>query len=310
MNIVVTGGAGFIGSHIAAAYVADGHDVTVVDNLSAGKRENVPDDAELVELDVRDAHGVARLMGDLRPDVVNHHAAQTSVTVSVDDPFYDAEINVNGTLNLLMAARDCATPRFIYASTGGAVYGNPAALPVDEHFPPDPRSPYGISKLTAERYVVNCARLTNKRAVALRYPNVYGPRQDPGGEAGVVAIFATRMLAGEPCTIFGDGTKTRDYLFVSDVVEANRLALADDAEGVFNLGWGAEVTDLEIFEAVRKAVGAVDAPRFADRRAGEIERIALDASEAKRALGWTPAVPLAEGVAEAVAYYRAGHKRT
>ena len=225
MKIVITGGAGFIGSHIADAYVAAGHAVTVIDDLSSGHAENVPKGVRLEKLDIRSPEA-ARVIADVRPDVLNHHAAQMNVRVSVDRPGYDADINILGFLNLLEAARAAGTKRVIFASSGGTVYGEPEVFPCPETHSTHPVCPYGVSKLTGEHYLFYYSRIFGLETVSLRYANVYGPRQDPHGEAGVVAIFCQRLLAGQECTIYGDGLQTRDYVFVGDVARAN---VADDS---------------------------------------------------------------------------------
>jgi UDP-glucose 4-epimerase len=308
MKILVTGGAGFIGSHVCDHLLATGHQVVVVDNLATGKRENLPREAAFYEVDIRD-----QALGDVfrreRPEVVIHHAAHIYVTASVRDPVYDASVNILGSLNLLECCRKSGVRKVIYAGTGGALFGEAQYLPVDENHPVAPLSPYGVSKHTVEHYLFTYQQNHGLDHVVLRYPNVYGPRQDPHGEAGVVAIFALALLAGEPCTIFGDGTKTRDYCYVGDIAEANLAALNSPATGVYNLGRGIEVTDLEIFETVRQAVGVDAEPTYAPVRPGEVVRIALDATKAQRELGWRWKVDLAEGVRRAVEFYRAKTER-
>ena len=236
--------------------------------------------------------------------MVVHHAAHIDVTRSVREPAYDASVNILGSLNLLECCRAYGVRKVIYAGTGGALFGEPSYLPVDEAHPIDPISPYGVSKHTVEHYLFAYKANHGIDYIVLRYPNVYGPRQDPHGEAGVVAIFSLQLLAGQQPTIFGDGTKTRDYCNVADIAAANVLALNSPVSGVYNLGRGIEVSDLEVFEAVRTAVGSEMTPRFAAVRPGEVEHIALDASKAERELGWTWKVDFVEGVAEAVRFYR------
>lgn len=304
MRILITGGAGFIGSHVGERLLREGHEIHVVDSLVGGKRENVAAGATLHVMDIRDA-GIPALLQETRPEAVVHLAAQMDVRKSVDDPRYDADVNVMGSLNVLEAARAAGVGRFLFASTGGAIYGNPRELPATEETACRPLSPYGTSKLAFEHYLTLYDGLFGVPSTILRLPNVYGPRQDPHGEAGVVAIFAQTLLAGRECTIFGDGTKTRDYIFATDVAQAFFLALDRGISGTFNLGWGREVTDREVFDAVRVAVGVDVAPRHAPRRPGEIERISLDGSLARRVLGWEPRVAFDEGVRQAVAFYRA-----
>lgn len=304
MKVLVTGGAGFIASHLSDRLLASGHEVAIVDNLATGKRENLPSGAAFHEVDIR-SEELEGVFERESPEVVCHHAAHIDVTRSVRDPGYDASINILGALNVLECCRKYAVRKVIYAGTGGALFGEPSYLPVDESHPVDPISPYGVSKHTVEHYLFAYRHNFGLDYTVLRYPNVYGPRQDPHGEAGVVAIFALQMLNGQRPTIFGDGTKTRDYCYVGDIVEANMLALISPACGVYNLGRGIEVTDLEIFEAVRDAVGTSVAPIFGEKRPGEVERIALDASRARAELGWKWEVDLTDGVARAVAFYRA-----
>lgn len=303
MKVLLTGGAGFIGSNVSDRLLASGHKVVIVDNLSSGKEENVPEDATFYKLDIRDEE-LAEVFEKEQPDVVDHHAAQMSVVRSVEDPMYDGEVNVLGSLRLMEHSRKVGVKKFIYASTGGAVYGDPEELPATESTPLRPLCPYGISKHTVEHYLELYQRTYGIDYVVLRYPNVYGPRQDPHGEAGVVAIFNKRILHGERPTIFGDGTKTRDYVFVGDIVEANMLALASNYNGILNLGRGAEVTDYQVFEAVRDALGAEIEPIYAEKRPGEIERICLDSSKAQQVLGWKPKVAFRDGVEQAAQFYK------
>ncbi len=308
MKVLVTGGAGFIGSHVSDRLLADGYQVVIVDNLSTGKRENAPSKATLYEVDIRE-EALRQVFAQERPDAVVHHAAHIYVTASVREPAHDASVNILGSLNLLECCRKFAVRKIIYAGTGGAMFGQAKYLPVDEQHPIEPISPYGVSKHTVEHYLHTYKVNHDIDYVVLRYPNVYGPRQDPHGEAGVVAIFALALLNGRPCTIFGDGTKTRDYCYVTDIAEANLLALNGQASGIYNLGRGIEVSDLEIFETVREAVGVDTEPRYAPVRPGEVERIALDASKARRELGWAWQVDLREGVKRAVEFYRAQTER-
>lgn len=309
MRVLITGGAGFIGSHLSDRLLAEGHAVAVVDSLVTGKRENLSPDAAFFEVDLRD-QALDDVFSQVRPEAVFHLAAHIDVTRSVRDPAYDASINILGSLNLLERCRAHGTQRVVYSGTGGALFGEPSYLPVDEAHPIDPISPYGISKHTVEHYLFAYRHNHGLEYTVLRYPNVYGPRQDPHGEAGVVAIFSLQMLTAQQPVIFGDGSKTRDYCYVGDIVEANVIALNSPAGGVYNLGRGIEVSDLEVFEAVRDAVGADVAPEFAPVRPGEVEHIALDASKAERELGWRWKVGLSEGVAAAVDHYREVTRRT
>ena len=303
MKILLTGGAGFIASHAGDRLIQLGHEVAVVDNLVTGKRENVPEGARFFEIDVRNPQ-LDQVFGEVGPEVVVHHAAQMDVRRSVADPAYDAQVNILGTLNLLECSRRHNVRKVVYAGTGGAMFGEAKYLPADEAHPVQPLSPYGVSKHTVEHYLFTYRENFGTDFTVLRYPNVYGPRQDPHGEAGVVAIFSLQMLRGQRPTIFGDGGQTRDYCYVDDIVSANMLALDKGAGGLYNLGRGIEVSDYEIFAAVRDAVGIDIEPIYAPTRPGEVEHIALDASLARRELGWEWRVDLTEGVGRAVSFYR------
>ena len=309
MKTLVTGGAGFIASHLSDRLIELGHEVVIVDDLSTGKRDNLPSQANFCEVDIRHV-SLADVFKKERPEVVFHHAAHADVTRSVRDPQYDASVNILGSLNLLECRREYEVGKFIYANTGGALYGEPDYTPADESHPIAPLAPYGVSKRTAEQYLHAYHVNHGLTYTSLRYPNVYGPRQDPHGEAGVVAIFALKMLTGGQPVIFGDGSKTRDYCYVGDIVDANLLALNTDACGIYNLGRGIEVTDLEVFETVRAAVGSKIEPVFAEVRPGEVEHISLDASKAERELNWRAETELADGIRAAVDYYRAATERT
>ncbi len=308
MRALVTGGAGFIASHVSDGLLERGHEVAIVDNLVTGKPENVPSGARFHEVDVRDP-GLADVFAAERPDIVYHLAAQMDVRKSVADPRYDADVNLLGTLNLLECCRTYGTRKLVYAGTGGAMFGEAAYLPVDEKHPVLPISPYGVSKHTVEHYLYAYRENFGLDFTVLRYPNVYGPRQDPHGEAGVVAIFSLQLLNGETPRIFGDGTKTRDYCFVGDIVEANMLAIERGSGGLFNIGRGIEVSDRQVFETVRNAVGVDVEPEYAPTRPGEVEHIALDATLARDTLGWEWKVDLPDGVGRAVDFYRERRKR-
>lgn len=308
MRVLVTGGAGFIASHVADKVLAAGHEVTILDDLSTGKRRNIPGRAEFHEMDIRDG-ALTEVFHSFRPDIVFHHAAQMDVRKSVAEPTYDADVNILGTLNLLESCRRHGTRKVIYAGTGGAMFGEAEYIPVDERHPVNPISPYGITKHTVEHYLHAYRTNFELDFTVLRYPNVYGPRQDPYGEAGVVAIFSLQLLRGERPTIFGDGGKTRDYCYVDDIVEANMLALDRGSGSIYNLGRSIEVSDQQIFEAVRDAVGVDIEPIYAPRRPGEVERIALDATAAGDALGWRWKTPVDAGVARAVDYYKTLQKK-
>ena len=291
MRAIVTGGAGFIGSHVADALVARGDEVWVVDSFATGKIENVPDDALLVERDVREP--LDDLFEDSRPQVCFHFAAQADVGTSVEQPDYDAQVNVVGTIRLLEAARKQET-HFVFASTGGAIYGE-CDGPAPEHAERRPVSPYGISKLAGEEYLAGWNRLYGTKHVSLRLANVYGPRQVAKLEGGVIAIFMDRMRAGEPTQIFGDGLQTRDFVFVADVVDAV-LAAAEGGPGVFNIGTGIETSVLDLHRLCRRVTGSGREPDFAPPRPGEARRSVIDPSLAARELGWGPEHGLEEGL--------------
>jgi UDP-glucose 4-epimerase len=312
-NVLVTGGAGFIGSHVADAYLAAGDDVWIVDNLSSGRRENVPAGAELVELDVRDP-AIRNLFREVRFDLVNHHAAQIDVRSSVADPGNDASINIQGLLNLTEAAIEVGTKRLVYVSSGGVVYGEPEQIPTPEHAPKLPLSPYGVTKLTGEYYLNYYHRIRGLEYVALRYSNVFGPRQDPHGEAGVVAIFCNRLLKGERLTVFGDGEQTRDYVFVRDVVAANMLASDLEieegaAEGLdaraFNVGTGQATSVNGLADVLERVAGSSQPRDHQAERPGELRHSTLDAARL-RARGWKPAFTLEQGLRETYEFIAEG----
>ena len=304
MKILVTGGAGFIGSHLVDALIERGDEVVVVDNLSTGCRENVNPQTKLYELSIGDL-GLAEIFERERPDIVSHHAAQIDLRRSVAEPLFDAQENILGSLNVIVNSVRYEVRNFIYASSGGAVYGEPQYLPVDENHPINPTSQYGVSKHTVEHYLHSYALQYGLNYVVLRYPNVYGPRQNPLGEAGVVAIFALQMLGGERPTIFGSGDKTRDYTHVSDVVAANILAMEQEKNTICNIGTGVETSDQEIFDALAAALDYDGSPLYTSVRPGEIQRICLDCSKAERELGWRPRLSLKEGISKTVAYFKA-----
>jgi UDP-glucose 4-epimerase len=298
VRAVVTGGAGFVGSHVVEALLARGDEVTVLDNLSSGRRENVPDGVTLVEGDIREP--LDSVFDAARPEVVFHLAAQIDVRRSVAEPDYDATVNVLGTIRVLEAARK-HDAQVVFSSTGGAIYGECEA-PVPETAERNPLSPYGTSKLAAEEYLASYNRLYGSGHVALRYGNVYGPRQDPHGEAGVVAIFFNCFLAGTTPKIYGDGRQTRDYVYAGDVARATLAAGGRDG-GVFNVGTGRETSVLELYDLCRAVSGAdVEAER-APERVGELGRSVLDVSLAARELGWRPERALDEGLASTWAWF-------
>ena len=303
MKVLVTGGAGFIGSHVVDAFLDDGHDVVVVDDLSTGRASNLNPRARLYKLDIRDP-GLAAVFEQERPEIVDHHAAQMDVRKSVADPLFDADVNVRGTLNLLECARQYGVRKVIYISTGGAVFGEPVYLPCDEDHPIDPICQYGVSKHVVEHYLHVYRHLYGLAYTVLRYPNVYGPRQDPHGEAGVVAIFTGRMLADEPITINGSGEQERDFVYVKDCAHANVLAACSEHIGIYNLGCGIGTTVNLLFTELRNIIDYSRSPQYGPGKAGETFKIYLDSRRAQRDLGWRPMVGLPEGLSSTVAYFR------
>jgi UDP-glucose 4-epimerase len=310
---LVTGGAGFIGSHVADLLLANGFEVTVIDNLVSGNRDQVPTRATFHEIDITDERA-ARLVRESGFDVICHLAAQIDVRKSVADPAYDSRVNIGGALNLLEAVRQSGkrSTRFIFSSTGGAVYGDLVPPPTTEEAPKDPQSPYGTAKLSVEYYMGYYARVHGLDAVALRYSNVYGPRQDPHGEAGVVAIFCNRLLDGTPLTIFGDGKQTRDYVYVGDVARANLLAATRPLPAIgaldaraFNIGTSVETDVIELARLLREIAGTRVEAKHAPERPGEQRRSAVDGHKAQRVLGWQPKMSLRDGLADTYRYFAA-----
>lgn len=302
-HAVVTGGAGFIGSHVADAYVQRGWRVSVVDNLSTGSRDNVSGRVEFHEADVRDAKTVD-LIRALQPDVINHHAAQIDVRVSVADPAGDAETNIIGSLRLLQAAVDCGVKRFLFASTGGAMYGEPAEVPQSESHPVAPLSPYGCAKLAVEQYM-HAFRVTHGLScVALRYANVYGPRQNAHGEAGVIAIFANKLFAGEPVTINGNGEQTRDFVYVADVVAANVAATDGDWQGSFNVGTGIETSINTIYDEIARLTATERAPIHGPAKTGEQLRSVLDGRALRAKTNLPEPTALRDGLRQTIGWFR------
>ena len=295
MKIVVTGGAGFIGSHVVDAFVAAGHQVLVLDDLSAGKRDQVNPIARLVEMSIADP-AVFDLFQAERPDVVNHHAANPSVSLSVRRPDFDARQNILGTLNLLEAARLSGVGKFVCISSGGAMYGNPQYLPVDEEHPANPVSPYGLSKHTGERYVRLYGAEHGLRWTSLRYANVYGPRQDPLGEAGVASIFCQNLLDGVSPEIHWDGEQTRDFVYVGDCAQANLAALAAGDGQAYNVGTGVGTSINTLLATLRSVSGLSVAPRRGPRRPGDARHSYLDCRKIASDLGWQPTTTLHEGL--------------
>lgn len=303
MKVLVTGGAGFIGSHVADAYIARGHDVTIVDDLSSGVRENVDERAELIVADLRDPRTVESLRGR-GFDLVNHHAAQIDVRVSVADPAADAELNIVAALRLFQAMIDDGVEKIIFASSGGAAYGEPLHAPQDEQHPVAPISPYGCAKLAIDQYLHYFRTVKGVRAVSLRYGNVYGPRQRKDGEAGVVAIFAGALMDGQQPRINGTGEQTRDYVFVDDVVRANMAASELDVDGIFNVGTGIETSVNRLYRALTAALGTNVEATYAPAKAGEQMRSVLDGSRLRHLANLPEPVTLEEGLARTVEWLR------
>ena len=303
MKIVVTGGAGFIASHIVDAYIQLGHEVYVIDDFSTGQRRNLNSSAQFFNLDIADPK-VAKAIAEIKPDVLNHHAAQMDVRRSVADPTFDARINIIGFINLLEASKDAGVKRVIFSSSGGAVYGDREPIPASEEHETLPLSPYGVSKLTGELYLGYYHMAFGLPYVALRYANVYGPRQSSLGEAGVVAIFISQLLAGKSPVINGDGKQTRDYVFVGDVVRANAAALDTNYTGAVNIGTGKETDVVTICESLRKGVGSPVKAIHGPAKLGEQRRSCLMTSLARKVLGWKPEVDLKEGLQQTLAYYQ------
>jgi len=303
MKVLVTGGAGFIGSHVVDGLIALGHQVVVVDNLSTGYPENLNPDARFYQLDIR-SRELLRVFERERPDIVNHHGAQMSVRVSMQDPQLDAQVNVLGSLNVIEACKAYGVSKLIYISTGGAVYGEPQYLPCDEAHPVNPLCQYGATKHMAEHYLFIYRKLYGLNYTVLRYPNVYGPRQDPFGEAGVVAIFTQQMLGGQPVIINGSGAQERDFVYISDVVRANLLALRSGDGEIINIGWGKGTSVNRIFQTLKAITSYAINPVYAPAIPGEVFKICLDPSKAKQLLDWQPCVTLKAGLASTVEYFR------
>jgi UDP-glucose 4-epimerase len=307
MKILVTGGAGFIGSHIADACIREGHDVVIIDDLSMGRKENLNHKATFIKADIRD-ESIRSVFTSGHFDIVIHHAAQMDVRKSVDDPIFDASVNILGTINLLEACVATGVKKFIFASTGGAIYGEQEYFPADEKHPVNPLSPYGITKLAVEKYLFYYHHTYGLQYVCLRYANVYGPRQNPHGEAGVVAIFTNKMLAGEQPVINGDGMQTRDYTYVDDVVRANMFALEYGKSGTFNVGTSIESTVNDLFTKISALVGNKTKETHGPAKKGEQQRSVLDFSLIKKTLGWIPSVTLDEGLRRTVDFFQMKRK--
>ncbi len=309
MKILVTGGAGFIGSHTVDALVAAGkHQVSIIDNLTAGKRDQVNRAARFHKIDLRDADAVRRVIEAETPEIIVHLAAQMDVRRSVADPPYDAQVNIVGFLNLIESARQHGLRRVIFSSTGGAIYGEQEQFPAPEDHPLHPVSPYGVAKLATEAYLFFYKVQYGIDYTALRYGNVYGPRQDPHGEAGVVAIFCGRMLEGKPCTIYGDGKQTRDYIFVGDVVRANVAAASTNVSGAINIGTGIETNVNDLYHTLGTVADVTRAPEYAPARPGEQSRSVISPARAAQLLNWRPQVELAKGLDETFSYFKERRK--
>jgi UDP-glucose 4-epimerase len=303
MKIVITGGAGFIASHIADAYLKAGHQVVIIDNLLTGSRKNINPQAKFYKADITNLALMEKIFKAERPEILNHHAAIAEVVKSLKNPIPTFATNIIGTANVLLSFGKYGRGKkrkVLFASTGGAIYGEPKKIPANENTPGAPLSPYGLSKLLGEEMVKFYSRQFSFPYLIFRYPNVYGPRQNPKGEAGVVAIFTGLMKQGKRPTIFGDGTKTRDYTYVADVVKANLIGLKSGKDITVNIGWGKEISDQMIFDLIAKNLHFGQKPIYAPYRQGEVYRIALDAQRAKKILGWQPTIKLEEGIKRTV----------
>ncbi|MFB0565464.1 MAG: NAD-dependent epimerase/dehydratase family protein [Candidatus Aminicenantaceae bacterium] len=299
MKILVTGGAGFIGSNVVDAYIEKGYEVVVVDDLSSGKKENLNKKAKFYRLDICDKV-LEEVFKEERIDIVNHHAAQVDVRKSIADPAFDARINIEGSLNILENCRKYKIKKIIFASSGGVIYGECGSLPPDEDFPVSPISPYGVSKYAVERYLATYGKIYGLKCTGLRYGNVYGPRQDPYGEAGVVAIFSRKMLNSEEVNIFGDGEQVRDYVYVGDVVKANILCLENGNNQIFNIGTGKSTSVNQLFSEMKELTHYSKQAVYKPPRAGELIRSSLDVGKAEKKLGWKAEVNLREGLKKTI----------
>jgi UDP-glucose 4-epimerase len=303
MNVLVTGGAGFIGSNIVDGLLEEGFNVFVVDNLSTGKENNLNKKAKFYKTDIRDKESLEKIFSEVKPEVVFHLAAQIDVRKSVADPAFDSTVNVTGAINVFESAVKYGTRRIVFSSTGGALYGEPEKLPASENTEIAPLAPYGVSKYCGEQYLNYFKRLYGIERVILRYANVYGPRQDPLGEAGVIAIFTGKILQDEQPVIFGDGNQTRDYVYVKDIVNANLIAMSGK-EGIYNIGTGKEISVNELVKEFSSILNKEIKPVYASPRMGEVQHISLDETRAKKELGFTLKYTLSQGLEETIAWYK------
>ena len=307
-KILVTGGAGFIGSHVVEQFIGRGFEVVILDDLSTGRASNLNPAARFYQMDIRDPK-IRDVFEAEKPDFVSHHAAQMDVRRSVAQPLFDADVNILGSINVIECAREFGVKRFVYISTGGAVYGEPERVPCEETDPINPICQYGASKHTVEHYLFMYHVNYGLKYTVLRYPNVFGPRQDPHGEAGVVAIFTGKMMAGEPVTIYGDGTQTRDFVYVGDCALANYLAVSVDHQpGIYNLGWGLPTSVNDIFSTLAKVTDYTLPALYGPAKVGETKHIYLNAEKAKRDLGWSATVSLEDGLRQTVEYFRVAER--
>lgn len=303
-KILVTGGAGFIASNLSDRLIAEGHEVVIIDNLSTGFRKNINKKAKFYKIDIRNSKKLDEIFAKENPDFVDHHAAQMDVRKSIENPVYDAEVNILGSINILEKCRKYKVKKVVYISTGGAVYGEPEYFPVNEKHPINPVCHYGVSKHTVEHYLFLYNYLYGLNFTVLRYPNVFGPRQNPHGEAGVNAIFIRKMLSGETPVIYGDGEQLRDYIYVSDIVEANISALTKGDKGFYNIGSGIGVSVNQIYSILQKIIDFPGKAKYAPARLGEINRIFIDGSLAGRELGWYPKVSFEEGLKRTTEWFK------
>lgn len=307
-KILVTGGAGFIGSHVVDLFIANGYEVVIVDDLSTGRASNLNPAAKFYKMDIRDPK-IREVFETEKPDYVSHHAAQMDVRRSVVQPLFDADVNIVGSINLIEAAKAVNLKRFIYISTGGAVYGEPERVPVEETDPINPICQYGASKHTVEHYLFMYHYNYGLKYTVLRYPNVFGPRQDPHGEAGVVAIFTGKMMAGEQVVINGDGEQTRDFVYVGDCARANLLAATVEHQpGIYNIGWGLPTSVNDIFNTLAKVTNYPLPVQYGPAKVGETRHIYLNASKARKDLGWVPTISLEEGLTRTVEYFKVAER--